>query len=90
MASATLRNGGLCTALLFSDHRGQTADNFFAALRKIFRHVVENLCAGVRRALGPAGSFVCCLHRVANIFSIAQRGLAQQPAVSGSDFHAVA
>ncbi len=76
--------------LSFSHHRRQTARNFFAALRKIFRNVVENLRAVVRRSLGPGRSFVCRLDRVANVFAIAQRGLAQKPAIGGSHFHAVA
>src|SRR5205823_3947542 len=75
--------------LLFANHCRQATSDLFATLGQIFRDVVKHLRAGVRCGLAPPGSLVCCLDCVANVFSIAERGLAQKTSIGGSYFHAV-
>ena len=60
----------------------QPPGNLVAALDHVFRKVVENLRAIVRRALGPARCIARSFNRVANILAIAQRRLAQQLALA--------
>jgi hypothetical protein len=56
----------------------EPASNFNGALRKIFRDVEENLSAIVRGGFGPGFGLASGFDGVANIFAIAERGLAEQ------------
>ena len=76
--------------LLFADYIGETLRDFFAALTEIFGDVVEDLGAGVGGGLGPGGGFAGGFDGVANVFAIAERGFAEEAAVGGVDWGAVA
>ena len=76
--------------LLLTDNFRETARNFFAALRKIFGDVVEDLRAGVRGGLGPGSGFAGGFDGVADVFAIAEGGFAEEAAVGGADGEGVA
>src|SRR5260370_687487 len=75
--------------LLLADHSGQAAGDFFAALGKIFRDVVEHLRAIMRHCLAPAFRFARGFDGVANVLAVAERRLSKQTPVGGAHFDAV-
>ena len=79
-----------CGCLLLANGRCEPMNDLFPALRKIFRAVIKNLRAIMRRRLCPAFGLARGFHRIANIFAITQRRLAEQTSVRRAHLHAVA
>ena len=67
---------------LFVAHRRTEAlCNLLPPQRKIFGAVIKHLRAVMRRRLGPRPRFPRSLNRIANIFAVPQRSLAQQSSI---------
>ena len=76
--------------LIFAYCVGEATRDFIAALGEVFGNVVEDLGAGVGGGLGPGGGFAGGFDGVADVFAIACGGFAEEPAVGGADWRAVA
>src|SRR5207248_410408 len=77
-------------SLLRSHRSCQALNNFRAPQGEILCAVIQHLGAVVCGGLRPSCSFARCFHRVANVFSIPQRGFAEQLSIGRAHFHAIA
>ena len=68
--------------LLFANHCREAACDLVAALDHVFGDVVKHLGTIVRARFCPARSVARRFHRIANIFTVAERSFAQQLALA--------
>src|SRR5579872_6368919 len=80
----------LSGGLFFSDCCDEAAHDFVTPRFEILGAVIQHLGAVMRGRLGPCAGFSGCFDCIANIFAISERSFAQEAAVCGMHFHAVA
>src|ERR1700677_250414 len=77
-------------SLLFTDRVAKPMGNLLTTLRKIFRAIIKNLRAIVRRGLRPRAGLPRCFDSIANIFTISQRSFTEQSTIRRAHLHAIA